>query len=239
MPALLLIPGLLCDQRLWSDQVSALEKHAEVTIANITAHSMISEMAADVLEKTPHRFSLVGFSLGSQVALEIMRVAKERVDRLALLSATHGGLMPPVETAIRRAIRLIEEEGLDEYLEIAFPTYVARSRANDPILKHIFVEMAHAVGKDAGLRQMRALLAIRMPFGDLDQIRCPTVIVAGREDQRTTPAAHELLRQDIPGSELVIIEDAGHFSPIEQPQAVTQVLRAWITDVARSGGICI
>jgi pimeloyl-ACP methyl ester carboxylesterase len=232
MSSLVLIPGLLCSQRLWTDQISALAKHTEVTVADITAHSTISEMAADILEKAPHRFSLAGFSLGSQVALEVMRVASERVERLALLSATHGGLMPSIEIAIQRAIAVIEEEGLDEYLEIAYPTYVARSRANDPMLKRIFVEMAHAVGKDAGLRQMHALLAIRMPFGDLDQIRCPTVIVGGREDQRTTPAAHELLKQEIPGSELVIIEDVGHFSPIEKPQAVTQVLCDWIMGAA-------
>ena len=232
MCSLVLIPGLLCDQRLWSDQVFALANHAEVTVADITARRTISEMAANILEKVPHQFSLAGFSLGSQVALEIMRVAKQRVDRLALLSATHGGLMPAVETAIRGAIGLIEEEGLDTYLEIAYPTYVARSRANDPTLKRTFVDMAHAVGKDAGLRQMHALLAIRRPFADLDKIRCPTLIVGGQEDQRTTPAAHELLKQEIPNSELVIIEDAGHFTPIEQPRAVTQVLCDWITGTA-------
>ena len=232
MSSLVLIPGLLCDQRLWSDQVFALSKHAEVSVADITAHPTISELATDILEKAPRQFSLAGFSLGSQVALEIMRVAKERVDRLALLSATHGGLMPAVETAIRCAIALIEEEGLDPYLEIAYPTYVTRSRANDPRLKQVFVDMAHAVGEDAGLRQMRALLAIRTPFGDLDEIRCPTLIVGGREDQRTTPAAHELLKQEIPASELVIIDDAGHFSPIEQPHEVTQVLCDWITGTA-------
>jgi pimeloyl-ACP methyl ester carboxylesterase len=229
MPSLVLIPGLLCDQRLWGDQLASLTKHAEITVADITGHSTISEMAADILGNAPRRFSLVGFSLGSQVALEIMRVAKERVDRLALLSATHGGLLPSVETTIRRAIAMIEEEGLDQYLEIAYPTYVARARAADASLKRIFVDMAHAIGKDAGLRQMQALLAIRTPFAGLDQIRCPTLIVGGREDQRTTPEAHELLKQEIPGSELVLIDPAGHFTPVEQPQTVTQVLQRWIT----------
>jgi pimeloyl-ACP methyl ester carboxylesterase len=228
MTSLVLIPGLLCDQRLWGEQIGALTKHAEITVAEIIAYSTISEMAADILGKAPRLFSLAGFSLGSQVALEIMRVAMERVDRLALLSATHGGLLPSVETAIRRAITVIEEEGLDEYLEIAYPSYVARAKAGDNSLKQIFIDMAREVGKDAGLRQMQALLAIRTPFAGLDQIRCPTVIVGGREDQHTTPAAHEILKQEITGSKLVIIDDAGHFTPLEQPRAVTQVLHRWI-----------
>jgi pimeloyl-ACP methyl ester carboxylesterase len=202
--------------------------HAEITVPDITRQLTISEMAAAILEVAPEHFSLAGFSLGSQVALEIMRISKERVDRLPLLSATHGGLLPPVETAIREAVATIEQGGFDQYLENAYPTYVARSRAEDPVLKRAFVNMAKAVGQDAGLRQMRALLTITAPFRNLDQIRCPTVLMGGRDDRRTTPAAHEALAQQIPGSELVVIENAAHFTPLEQPGVVTGVLRRWM-----------
>jgi pimeloyl-ACP methyl ester carboxylesterase len=124
-------------------------------------------MATAVLEDAPQHFSLAGFSLGSQVALEIMRVAKNRVDRLALLSATRGGLPPPVEAAVRNAIGTIEQGGFDRYLEAAYPMYVAAARAADPVLQRSYVNMAYAVGQVAGLRQMRALLAIGAPFTDL------------------------------------------------------------------------
>jgi pimeloyl-ACP methyl ester carboxylesterase len=96
-------------------------------------------------------------------------------------------------------------------------------------LKRRFVEMAQAVGQDAGLRQMRALLAIKEPFPNLDQIHCPTVVIGGRDDRRTTPAAHAALAHEIPGSELEIINDAGHFTPLEQPTIVTGLLQHWIT----------
>ena len=186
-------------------------------------------MASTVLERAPEHFSLAGFSLGSQVALEIMSCSGDRVERLALLSATHGGLLPPVETALRRAMECIERGGFDSYLEVVFPTYVSAARAADPRLKRCFLEMVHAVGQDAGLRQMRALLAIKGPFSSISQIRCPTVIVGGRDDHRTTPAAHEALANEIPGSELVLIDDAAHFTPLEQPGTVTEVLERWIT----------
>jgi len=229
MSSLVLIPGLLCDRRLWSDQTANLASLADITIVDITRHSTISEMASTILDESAEHFSLAGFSLGSQVALEIMHAHPERVERLALLSATHGGLLPSAEAAIRRAITTIEQEGLDRYLEEAYPTYVAAPRIEDKVLKRIFVDMAHAVGTEAGLRQMCALLAIKTLFENLNQIHCPTVIVGGREDRRTTPEAHQLLKQEIPGSELVLVDDAAHFTPIEQPGVVTEVLRRWMT----------
>ncbi|MBV9033367.1 MAG: alpha/beta hydrolase [Acidobacteriaceae bacterium] len=229
MPALVLIPGLLCDQRLWSSQIAALTSEADITVADITQQLTISEMAAAVLERAPAHFSLAGFSLGSQVALEIMRTSPMRIDRLALLSTTHGGLLPPVQIALRRAIATIERGNFDQYLEAAYPTYVAESRAEDLCLKRSFLAMAYTIGPAAGLRQMQALLAISAAFTNLDHILCPTVIVGGQEDRRTTPAAHETLAREIPGSGLVIVPNAGHFTPLEQPGFVAELLQRWMT----------
>jgi pimeloyl-ACP methyl ester carboxylesterase len=75
--------------------------------------------------------------------------------------------------------------------------------------------MAHAIREQAGLRQIRALLAIRGPFMNLDRIDCPAVIVGGRLDRRTTPEAHRRLAEEIPGSKLTIIDGAAHFTLIE------------------------
>jgi len=228
MTPLVLIPGLLCDKTLWSNQIKDLRRSADIFVADITEQSTISEMAAAVLEAAPEHFSLAGFSLGSQVALEIMRTAKDRVQRLALLSATRGGLPLPVETAIRQAIAMIEQGGFQRYLDAAYPTYVAAQRADDPVLKRSFVDMAHAVGQDAGVRQMRALLGITSPFSGLDQIACPPLSVCGREDCGTTPGDHKALAQEIPGAELVLIDNAAHFTPMEQPSIVTRLLKRWI-----------
>jgi pimeloyl-ACP methyl ester carboxylesterase len=229
LSSLVLIPGLFCDHRLWNSQSARLARYADITVADITRQQTISEMAEAILQTTPPRFSLAGFSLGSQVTLEIMRLAKDRVDRLALLSATHGGLLPPVEIAIHQAITVLERGALDEYLEAVYPTYVAESHAEDPILKRCFMEMAHSVGRDAGLRQMRALLAITAPFENLDRVSCLTVVIGGREDRRTTPGAHEALANEIPRSTLVIINEAAHFTPLEQPEIVGDLLEQWLT----------
>lgn len=228
MPVLVLIPGLLCDQRLWSAQITVLAEYADTSVADITEQSTISEMANAVLDHCPEHFALAGLSLGSQVALQIVSTCPRRVQRLALLSATHGGLLPSAEAAIRSAIEVITRKGLDEYLDEAYATYVGSSKLHDKTLKQIFADMAHSVGARAGLRQMQALLALHSPFQNLHQIHCPTLVLGGREDRRTTPEAHRLLSQEIPGSELRIVDDAGHFTTLEQPGIVTDALRHWL-----------
>ncbi len=228
MPSLVLIPGVLCDRRLFAHQIDGLGAYVKISVADITRQSSMEEMARSVLATAPARFCLAGFSLGSQVALEIMQIGGDRVERLALLSATHGGLLPASAIAFQKALEPIEHGGFQQYLDDVFPRYFTECDAQNPELKSIFMDMAHTVGQEAGLRQMRALLALREPFRNLDRIHCQTVIIGGAEDHRTTFEAHETLAKEIAGSELVRIENSAHFTTLEQPAAVTEALRRWL-----------
>ena len=237
MTQLILIPGVLCDKRLFAAQIAALSDVAEISVADITQPSSIPAMAEAVLAVAPERFCLAGFSLGSQVALQIMETAPERVERLALLSATHGGLLPASAAAFRKSLEPIEHGGFEAYLESIFPVYFGERDAQKPELKRIFLEMAHSVGQEAGLRQMRALLELREPFANLDRIHCPTVIIGGAEDRRTTFEAHETLARDIPGAQLVRIDGSAHFTTLEQPEAVSHALRKWLNKARDLGAM--
>lgn len=80
---LILLPGTLCDERLW-EKVN-LSKHAEVKVCDVSKADTIEGMAKSVLEKAPDKFALAGLSLGGIISLEIMRFAPDRVMKLALL----------------------------------------------------------------------------------------------------------------------------------------------------------
>ena len=227
MTSLVLIPGVLCDERLFA-QLADLSEYASCSVADITRQPTVEAMAEAVLAAAPPRFCLAGFSLGSQVALEIMQLAPERVEKLALLSATHGGLLPASAAAFRASLEPIEHGGFEAYLENLFPVYFSQRDAQNPELKRLFMDMAHNVGREAGLRQMRALLALSEPFHNLDRIHCPTVIIGGAEDHRTTWEAHELLAHEIPNAALIKIENSAHFTTLEQPASVTEALRQWL-----------
>jgi pimeloyl-ACP methyl ester carboxylesterase len=232
MNKLVLIPGLLCNSRLWSAQIAALSAHTDIYVPQIVGETSIAHMASGILDSVRGRFSLAGFSLGSQVALRIMEVTADRIDRLALLSATHGGLLPPVQEALRKAILTIERGGFAEYLESAYPTYVTSAHAQDSDMRQSFMDMACEVGPRSGLLQMKALLELQEPFRHLGQISCPTIVIGGSEDRRTTPAAHEILAREIPHASLLFIEDAAHFTPLEQPAQVTAALQRWMEQVS-------
>jgi pimeloyl-ACP methyl ester carboxylesterase len=188
----------------------------------------IAAMADAVLGQAPARFALAGFSMSGCVALEVVARAPERVSRLALLSTSAHGLPPPVRQHYRGSIAGIEAGGLGAYLVDAFPRYVAPERAHDPALWETFAAMAEGLGPATAVRQMRALLDYPGFGGDLGRIACPTAVICGREDRRTPVAVHEELAGLIPGAKLRVVERAGHFTPLEQPRAVTDALRDWL-----------
>jgi pimeloyl-ACP methyl ester carboxylesterase len=134
-----------------------------------------------------------------------------------------------VRRRLQDSIAGIEAGELDAYLLYAFPLYVAPRRADDRALREIFSDMAKRVGSIVGVRQMRALLDYPGFRDDLGQIACPTTVICGDEDRRTSVAAHKELADLIPGSKVCLIKRAGHFTPLEEPQAVSDALLDWLT----------
>ena len=66
--------------------------------------------------------------------------------------------------------------------------------------------------------------------GVLQALRCPTLLLCGRQDAWSPLARHEEMQAMVAGSRLVLAEDSGHMSPMEQPQAVNAALREWPRD---------
>jgi pimeloyl-ACP methyl ester carboxylesterase len=223
----LLVPGLLCDGRLWTAQVEALRGAARCHTPDLTAYESVVAMADGVLNAAPERFALAGFSLGGCVALEMVARAPERVTRPALLDTTYHGLLPPVREQYLAAIPLIEAGGLRAYLAEAFPRYVAAARVRDRGLWETLAAMGESLGPVVAVQQMRAL-AEYLGFAGLGRIACPTVVICGSEDRRASPGVHAEMARQVPGATLRVIERAGHFTPLEQPQAVAEALRDWL-----------
>lgn len=225
---LLLLPGLLCDRRLWSTQAEVLADAAWCRIPDLAHCESIGAMAEAVLGEAGGRFSLAGFSMGGCVALEIVARAPRRVGRLALLSTNAAGLLPAVREHYQASIARIEAGALEEYLADAFRRYVAPGNAQDGHLRETFFAMGRTLGPVVAVRQMRALLAYPGFCGKLGEIALPTLLVCGAEDRRTPLVAHEEMARQISGAELTVIEGSGHFTPLERPAAVTRALRAWL-----------
>ena len=219
---------MLCDERLFAHQIENLSDVAEVSVGDITRYDSIHETAQQVLIEAPERFALAGLSLGGIVAFEVLRRAPERVERLALLDTNPN---PPTEQQVEswRKFEDMTENGcfgqvVEEYL---LPTYFHRE---DPALEKDAVQMANDVGEEAFLRQLSVQRDRPDSTKVLTGLQCPTLVAGGRQDTLCPVAMHEEMAAAIPGSNLVVIEDSGHLSSMEQPQAVTAILRYWLQE---------
>ncbi len=228
----MLVPGLLCDERLWQHQAEHLVDLADLIIADVTRGASVSEIARTVLDAAPPggRFALAGLSMGGYVALEILRVAPERVARLALLD-TSARADTPEQTATRRDLIELSQEGrFGEVPRRLLPNVVHPDRLDDERLTSIVLSMADTVGPEVFVRQEEAIIGRPDGRGDLPGIVCPTLVLCGREDALTPMHLHEEMAGLIPGSQLRVIGECGHLSALERPQEVTAALREWLVD---------
>lgn len=226
---LILLPGLLCDRRLWQPQLDALSDGADIIVADLTQNESIADMARRVLDAAPARFSLAGLSMGGYVAFEIMRQAGERVSRLALLDT--GARADTEEQTVRRRdlIALADRGEFKAVSPRLLPLFIHEARLDDAELVRDVTEMANAVGKDAFLRQQKAIMGRPDSRPGLSSISCDTLVICGRQDVLTPLELSEEICSLVPGARLSVIEDCGHLSTMERPGAVNAELLAWLS----------
>ena len=224
---LVLLPGTLCDAHLWAHQVAHLADVAEVHVGNLSQGSSVKEVAADVLHNAPETFALAGHSMGAVIVFEIMCQAPERVTKLAILSGNaRGSTLANFEawdawTEMTRSGRF--EEVLDA---LTLWTY----RRDDPLLASVIKLMGQRVGEAACLGQLDTLRSREDRREMLTEIACPTLLIAGRNDPATPVELHEEMAGAIPCATLTVLEQCGHYSPLEQSVAVTGALRTWLVN---------
>src|SRR4051812_9044782 len=228
--ALVLLPGLLCDAALWEAQQSSLTDVADFFVADLTRQDSIGEMAASVLRAAPwEAFAIAGLSMGGYVAQEIMRQAPHRVTKLALLD-TRSRAEVPEETKRRHELMKLAQTARDftPVTNRMLPLLVHASRVKEAALVEAIRDMAQRVGLEAYLRQQHAIIARPDYRALLPQIKCPTLVLCGRQDRLTPLENSEQMAGAIPGSELVVIEECGHMSTLERPAEVNSALRTWL-----------
>jgi pimeloyl-ACP methyl ester carboxylesterase len=225
---LVLIPGLLCSPALWAAQISTLSDIANITVADHTRHASIPEIAGAILAAAPPRFALAGLSLGGYIACEIVRQARDRVLRLALLDTSARADPPERRQGRLELVRLAEQEGTASAQRQLLPMLVHPQRLREEALVATIIEMAIDTGVEAFKRQQTAIMARPDNRPLLAQIRCPALVLVGREDVLTPPALAQEIAAGIAGARLEIIPDCGHLSTLERPQAVNQAMRAWL-----------
>jgi len=232
-PTLLLLPGLMCDAAVWAPQLESLDRVADCVVADYGLCDSITRMAELVLEQTPsEKFAMAGHSLGGRVALEVMRLAPQRVERLALLdTGTHAlaaGESGAKERAGRMALlALARSHGMRAMGRQWAHGMVHPSQLESALFDSI-LDMLERSSCEQFAAQINALLSRPDAGPLLGAIACPTLLLCGREDSWSPPAQHQTMCDQMRHAWLYIIEHCGHMSTLEQPAAVNQALVDWL-----------
>ena len=226
---LLLLPGLLCDSHLWAAQIDALSPVAACHVVDLTQDSTVDAMAQRALRQVSGRFALAGLSMGGYVALAIMRSAPRRVTRLCLMDTSARPDTPEAARRRRGLMQLAQQGRFKGVTPRLIPSLLHPDRVRDQALGREVMAMAARVGPDAFLRQQAAILARPDSRPDLPGIAVPTLVVVGSGDQLTPPDRAKEIASTIPGARLAIVPDAGHLPTMERPEAVTALLRDWLS----------
>ena len=222
-----LLPGLLCDARLWRDIVLPLRDEIAPMVADLTLDDSIAAMASRTLAAAPERFALAGLSMGGYVALEIMRQAPERVTHLALLDTS---ARPDTDERREARRKGIENVKIGKFIGVSrslLPSLLAKRNLETPLAEEVQA-MAERCGQDAYIRQQQAILNRVDSRPTLPGIAVPTLIGVGTEDILTPPELAEEMAAAVPHADIVRFAKSGHLPPMENPKAVAEALRNWL-----------
>jgi pimeloyl-ACP methyl ester carboxylesterase len=219
---------LLCSARLYAPQVPALWGRGPVTVADHRRDEDMTAIAQRILDAAPPRFALAGLSMGGYIAFAMMRLAPDRIERLALLDTSARPDMPEQKAGREKFIAMAQAGKLMDVVETLTPRFLHRDRAGDETLKGIVRAMAEDTGADAFVRQSRAIMSRADSRPLLASIRCPTLVLVGEGDELTTPEMAREIAAGIAGAALKVVPDCGHLSTIEKPEAVNAALREWL-----------
>jgi len=217
---LVLLPGTLCDERLFAPLLSHLDERLSMTLP-IDGDDPVA-VARRLLARLPARFALLGFSLGGLVALELALMAPDRVVGLALVNSNaraRAGDAPPNPGPPSAAIAALA------------PRAFGSARGDDGGLRRLLEDMAATFDArtHAAQEKLAAIRTDKRPL--LAGLTMPALVLGGVQDVLCPPALQHELAEGLPDAALVLLDGVGHFAPLESPDDVAVHVATWLARV--------
>ncbi|SEP96581.1 alpha/beta fold hydrolase [Microlunatus flavus] len=219
---LVLLPGSGCTPALWS----RLDLPDRTVTPVLEADTLDAEVDR-LLAVLPKQFALAGLSLGAIVAMALVRRAPERVSRLCLMSTNPYAPTPGQHEAWAAQREMLRTDGARALQTSLLPVLRSPGRTD---LDAEILAMADELGAPTYAAQCRLQDTRIDERPELAKVRCPTLVVAARDDRLCPVERHEEIARLVPGAELVVLHDCAHLSPLEQPGALSAHLRRWLAD---------
>ncbi|MGC6519088.1 MAG: alpha/beta hydrolase [Candidatus Puniceispirillaceae bacterium] len=232
IPTPVFIPGLVLTPDLFAAQLNALDYPAAPCMARTTGHDSITAMAEAALALADGPLVPVGLSMGGYVALEMARLAPERMAGIALLNTAYREDSQQKRAQREATIKMAESDRFRGVTRHLMKSFLSPAALADEALVARIIAMAEEVGRENFVLQQRAILGRRDQTDTLRGLDVPTLILCGSLDVLTPPQISEEMAALTPRSELVILEGIGHLSPLEAPDEVTAILNRFLARFA-------
>lgn len=232
MNDLVLLPGMMCDARLFAPQTAFLGERFSVHVAQLSEADTIVGLAENALgEIDAPRFAVAGLSMGGIVAMEMMAQAPERIERTVLLDTNHLAEARERQLLRERQIADVRSGHLrDVIVEEMKPHYLAAENRGNAALLDLLIAMALDLGNAAFVNQSRALAGRRDYSTVLAEWRKPVLLICGEEDRLCPPERHHAMAELLPHALLHVLPGAGHITTLEQPCAVNRLIEAFLSE---------
>ena len=244
-PVIIFIHGFPFNKSMWNLQVESLKDNYRLITYDIRGHGnsdadnedfSIDLFASDLIGLMDalkiDRAILCGLSMGGYIALNVIGKHHERFDALILSDTQCIADTPEAKEKRMRTIESIKETGVEKYAEESIKNLFA-SESFTTRLKEIedVREMIVKTSSQSLISTLLALSARKETCNILPEIKVPVLIMVGKRDKITPPAAAEFMHEKIKGSLLRIIDHAGHLSNLENPDEFNVQLKKFVASV--------
>jgi 3-oxoadipate enol-lactonase len=241
-PVLVLLHPFPAHHEFWLPVAEALASRYRLILPDLRGHgesgagegpATMAKHAADVVRVMDDagvgRAPLIGVSIGGYLLFEVWRMHRGRVAALGLCNTKAPADNPEARAARLQAANDVLQRGIEPFLQSMVPRLFGKTtRETRPDLIESALRMMRQMLPE-DIAQVQRGMAERPDSTDtLKTINVPTLLVTGDEDMMTGIKEAELMRQHIAGSQLRVIPKAGHYSPWEQPEEATRLLRQFL-----------
>ena len=230
-PLVVLLHGVGGNRRNWQPNLAALSESFHVAAwdargygdsEDVDGPRAFTDFRDDLARVVDHfgaaRVHLVGLSMGGRIAAAFHAAWPDRVASLVLCD-THMGFAHFTEEQQRRFIAARRDPLLAGKTPADIAPDLARSLIGDPDDTPVLEALVDSLSRlrtESYVKTVEASVALdQAPL--LENVRVPTLVLTGSRDRLTPPRLAETIAAHIPGSELAILEGAGHLSNIERP----------------------